>query len=307
VIRDIVEQTRHSQSLFLPSDHRPHRGPTTGQRMDEYRRHAGKLAVVAARQALQNAGVSPHQITHLVTISCTGFQAPGVDIELIQSLSLPDTTQRVHVGFMGCHGAINGLRVANGLVGADANARVLVCSIELSSVHGVYEWNLEHMVASALFSDGAGALIGSAERTPSSWRLTATGSCVFPGSTDAMSWTVGDQGFAMTLSAKVPGLIARHLPQWLGAWLGQHDLSVRDVASWCIHPGGPRILAAVVDGLGLDPKVAQTSRDILAEYGNMSSATILFILERLVRQQAPRPCVALAFGPGLTAEAALFR
>ena len=312
LMRDVLAGTRLSESPFLPecSHHAPRddqRGPTTAQRMQEYARHAGPLAMTAARQALHNARVAAEQITHLVTISCTGFQAPGVDIQLIQGLHLPATTERVHVGFMGCHAAINGLRVAQGLIAAAPQARVLVCSVELSSMHGVYEWNLEQMVASALFSDGAGALVASAALTPSAWQLAATGSCVFADSSDAMSWTVGDHGFAMTLSAKVPSLIARNLPAWLRGWLGQHGLSIGDVPTWCVHPGGPRILSAVVEGLGLDSSAVQVSRDILAEYGNMSSATILFILERLMRQQAPRPCVALAFGPGLTAEAALFR
>ena len=248
-----------------------------------------------------------------------------MDIELIQGLGLRATTERVHVGFMGCHGAINGLRVANAFASASPDARVLVCAVELCSLHCVYEWDLEKMVATALFSDGAAALVGRGQEagvrgqdadgrnpdayllTPDSWNLVASGSCIIPDSVEAMSWTVGDHGFEMTLSRRVPELIASHFPGWIAGWLGEQGLSVKDVASLCIHPGGPKILSAVVESLGLKPHSVEAARDILAEYGNMSSATILFILQRLMRQQAPRPCVALAFGPGLTAEAALFR
>jgi predicted naringenin-chalcone synthase len=167
------------------------------------------------------------------------------------------------------------------------------------------------MIACSLFADGAAALVGAASGPATSWRpgwrLVSSGSCVIPDSTDDMSWSVGDHGFRMTLGKSVPGLIARELPAWLTPWLGDQGLSVRDVASWCVHPGGPKILQAVAEGLGLDGAALETSQSILSEYGNMSSATILFILQRLIENNAPPPCVALAFGPGLTAEAALLR
>jgi len=276
--------------------------------MRQYARHAGPLALEAAGQALQRSGISPRDITHLVTVSCTGFQSPGVDVELIQGLHLPITTERTHVGFMGCHGALNGLRVARALTADNPRAKVLLCAVELSSVHCVCEWDHEQMIACSLFADGAAALVGGAAQGPaSSWRVDASGSCVFPGSTGDMAWNVGDHGFTMTLGKSVPDLIARQLPGWLTPWLGDQGLSVKDVGSWCVHPGGPKILSAVVEGLGLERKAVDSAREILADYGNMSSATILFILERLMRQKAPRPCVALGFGPGLTAEAALLR
>jgi len=231
-----------------------------------------------------------------------------VDVALIKGLDLPATVERSHIGFMGCHGAVNGLRVARGFAGADGRARVLVCAVELCSLHYHYGWDPKKMVANALFADGAAAVVGAGDMAapPDAWRLAATGSCVFPDSEYAMTWHIGDHGFEMTLSTRVPGLIGRHLRPWLAQWLGQNGLGLGDVHSWAVHPGGPRILSAVEESLGLDRAALDLSREVLAACGNMSSPTLLFILERLRRRQARRPCVALAFGPGLVAEAALF-
>jgi predicted naringenin-chalcone synthase len=192
---------------------------------------------------------------------------------------------------------------------ADPAARVLACCVELCSLHFQYGWHEQQMVANALFADGAAAAVGvpAAAAPANAWQLAATGSRLFPDSADAMTWNIGDHGFAMTLSPRVPDLIATHLRPWLEGWLVQHDLGVDQVASWAIHPGGPRILSAVEKALGLPREATAVSRKVLAACGNMSSPTVLFILDRLRDRRAPRPCVALGFGPGLVAEAMLFR
>jgi predicted naringenin-chalcone synthase len=307
VVRDVLHGTRESGSVFLPTGAEDDHGPTTRQRMEHYAREAAPLALAAARQALERAGLEPGRVTHLVTVSCTGFQAPGVDRALLTGLDLPATVERTHVGFMGCHGAFNGLRVARAFTGADPEARVLVSAVELCTLHYHYGWDPEKMVANALFADGAAAVVGGPAAGTEPWQLTATGSCLFPDSADAMTWAVGDHGFEMTLSARIPDLLARHLRPWLAAWLGRHGLTPEAVASWAVHPGGPRILAAVEEAVGLPRAATAVSREVLAACGNMSSPTVLFILERLRERQAPRPCVALGFGPGLAAEALLFR
>jgi len=313
VVRDVLDGTRASQSPFLPTGKLDDHGPTTAERMRHYIAGARPLALAASRQALERARWAAGTITHLVTVSCTGFHAPGVDIDLIHGLRLPPCTLRTHLGFMGCHGMLNGLRVARAFAGADQDARVLLCAVELCSLHYHYGWDPQKMIANAIFADGAAAVVGAwsgaaGDRTDAGlWRLADSGSCVFPGSADAMTWTVGDHGFEMTLSKKVPGLIAVHLRPWLMAWLGQQDVALDEVASWAIHPGGPRILDAVEDTLNLPTGATSASREVFAQYGNMSSPTVLFILERLRQGRAPRPCVALGFGPGLTVEAALFR
>jgi predicted naringenin-chalcone synthase len=308
LVRDVLEGTRHSGSVFLPTGAADDRGPTTGERMKHYARHAPPLAEAAARQALEQSGLRANDLTHLVTVSCTGFGAPGVDVELIQRLGLPATIERTHVGYMGCHGALNGLRVARALVDADPAARVLLCAVELCSLHYYYGWDPQKVIAHALFADGAAALIGGwgDEAPHASWRLGASGSCMFPDSAGAMRWTIGDHGFAMTLSREVPELIGKHLRPWLARWLDLQRLAVADVASWAIHPGGPKILDAVAAALDLQPADMAPSRGVLTDHGNMSSPTLLFILECLRQTGAARPCVALGFGPGLTVEAGLF-
>jgi predicted naringenin-chalcone synthase len=311
VVRDVVCGTHHSRSPFLPSGVPDDRGPTTLERMRHYVAGAAPLAVAAARQALERAELLPSAITHLITVSCTGFHAPGVDVQLIQELHLSPYTQRTQVGFMGCQGALNGLRVARAFAESDASARVLLCCVELCSLHYHYGWDPQKMIANAIFADGAAAVVGSgcvsAGPESSPWQLVASGSCLFPGSAQAMTWRVGDHGFEMTLSKSVPGLIARHLRPWLEEWLGQQGMALEEVASWAIHPGGPKILDAVEDSLQLSAAAASSSREVFTQYGNMSSPTVLFILQRLAEKGMPRPCVALGFGPGLTVEAALFQ
>lgn len=285
------------------------RGPDTAMRMEIYERTVLPLVVAAARQALERADLPPAAVTHLVTASCTGFAAPGFDIGLMKELPLAPTVARTHVGFMGCHGSFNALRVARAFADADSAARVLVCAAEACSLHYHYTWNPKRMVGNALFADGAAAVAGTGEpgaaEEAGRWRLRASGSCLIPDSEEAMTWSIGNHGFDMTLSTKVPGLIAAHLRPWLETWLGGLGLELGDVAAWAIHPGGPRVLTAVEDGLGLPRGTAEASRQVLTEYGNMSSATILFILDRLRRQGARAPVVALGFGPGLVAEAML--
>jgi predicted naringenin-chalcone synthase len=291
------------QAFFPASGHANDRGPTTRERLERYAEDAPPLALAASDRALDAAKTRPGDITHLVTVSCTGFAAPGVDVRLIKDLGLPQTVERTHVGFMGCHGALNGLRVATAFA-LDPRARVLVCAVELCSLHVRYGWHEDGLVANALFADGAAACVVSSGPEPGFW-VRATGSCLVPDSEDAMGWRIGDHGFEMRLDSSVPGLIARHLRPWLAAWLERCGLTIDGVGSWAIHPGGPRIIRSVVDGLGLPEAAAEVSRAVLAEHGNMSSPTVLFILKRLQQLRAPGPVVALAFGPGLTAEAAL--
>jgi predicted naringenin-chalcone synthase len=290
--------------------------PTTLDRMQRYEFEAGELAVEAARKALDHAAEFTEQITHLITVSCTGFYAPGFDFALIRELDLPRNVARTHVGFMGCHGLLNGLRVAQGFVAADPSAVTLTCAVELCSLHHQYGWDSDKIVANALFADGAAAVVGRAESGTMNangdrnaigrpYALLQSGSTLIDDSDDAMSWRVGDHGFTMTLSPRVPELIGEHLRTWLEGWLTRQGLSIGSVGSWAVHPGGPRILSAVGESLGLALAALVPSQRVLAEYGNMSSPTIAFILDRLQRARAARPCVALAFGPGLAVEAAL--
>jgi alkylresorcinol/alkylpyrone synthase len=307
----LAEADRWAPHGHVDADGAPNHGPSTAVRMGYYREHALPLAERAARQAFERSESLPRDISHVVTASCTGFTAPGVDLGLIERLELPATTERVHVGYMGCHGAINGLRAAHGLAHLDACRGVLVCAVELCTIHYAFQWKNERMLGNALFADGAGAVVlaGAArggDADSPRWRLAATGSYVFPGTADAMTWNIGDHGFEMSISSQLPRLIQENVRPWLAAWLDRYGLDVARVQSWAIHPGGPRIVEAVEEALGLDREQTVESREILETHGNMSSATVLFILDALRARHARPPCVLLGFGPGLTAEAALF-
>ncbi len=281
--------------------------PTTGARMRRYESGASDLAQEASARALANARVSPDRITHVVAVTCTGFYSPGLDIALIKRLGLRRGVERTQVGFMGCHGAINGLRVARSFVGADPSACVLLCCAELCSLHHQYDLDPSTIIANALFADGAAAVVCVAadEFNESAYRVVATGSTLVEDSEDVMSWRIGDHGFAMTLSTKVPKLIARHLRPWLDGWLDSHGLRVDGVPAWAVHPGGPRILSAFSEATGVGREGVEASYRVLARYGNMSSPTVLFVLDELRKDGCTRPCVAMAFGPGLAVEAAL--
>jgi predicted naringenin-chalcone synthase len=229
-----------------------------------------------------------------------------VDAELIRHLGLSCNVERTHIGFMGCHGAINGLRVARALAEQDSQACILLVAVELCSLHYHYGWDPKRVVANSLFADGAAAVVANqSDGHEGTWRVRATGSCLFPDSSRAMTWNIGDHGFAMTLSSRVPGLIEAHLRPWLECWLGRHKLALGDIASWAVHPGGPRVLLSVARALGLAPESLAVSRQVLSQCGNMSSPTLLFILDQLRKINAPLPCVLLGFGPGLVVEGAI--
>lgn len=280
-------------------------GPTTAERMAVYGREAPHLAERAASAALANSTTAAEEISHLITVSCTGFHAPGIDARLIQQLGLRPSVERTHIGFMGCHGAINGMRTARALASTTPRGKVLLCAVELCSLHFQYAWDPDLLVGNAVFGDGAAALVGTTTLDAPPWRVVATGSCLLPESSDAMSWSISDHGFLMQLSARVPDLIKAHLRPWLESWLAGHGLRLEEIGCWDVHPGGPRILSAVEAALGLEDQATAVSREVLREYGNLSSPTVLFILQRLMERSARRPCVMLAFGPGLVAETAL--
>lgn len=322
------------------------RGPGTADRMALYERYAPQLAIEACRQAvgmdladlkttqlrdrlegsdplgtdggvesdttssLRNASsIDPASITHLVTVSCTGFAAPGVDWHLFDALGLSPTVQRVQVGFMGCHGAINGLRTARGLAAADPDAVVLLCAVELCSLHYRMTWEDEAMVGNALFADGSAAVVvvgrNRVEEFSQGIPILDSASIRIPDSDDQMSWRIGDHGFDMTLTGQVPTSIQAHLQDWLAHWLGPHGLSADDISDWIVHPGGPRILDATEVALNLPENELGRSREVLSELGNMSSPTVLFVLQRSLKAGKSGPRVVLAFGPGLVAEATL--
>lgn len=286
-------------------------GLSTQARMETYERCAPGLATSAARSALADAGVAAGEVTDLIVVSCTGFSAPGVDVSLVERLGLPHTVRRTIVGFMGCFGAIVGLRAAVGASVADPAGVCLVVCVELCSLHVRPERSAENQVASALFGDGAAAAVIVGDRVRAGHRSAGSGrslgrvttghSRLITRGRDWMSWRITDTGFAMTLSRKVPAA--------LGAAVASiADESTAGVRPDCyiIHPGGPGILDVVDDAMGLGGGFGiEAARDVLRRYGNMSSGTVLFVLAEALRRGHRPPALLLAFGPGLAVETLL--
>ncbi|MCC5829873.1 MAG: type III polyketide synthase [Phycisphaeraceae bacterium] len=295
----------NAQEAFIrfypePGSSEANSGPSTEARMRLYERSAPALAAEACREAIETAGVEADSITHLITVSCTGAVSPGLGERLIPQLGLSATVGRASLGFMGCHGGFNAVQVARKLIEADARACCLICCAELCSLHFQYGWDPQAIVANALFGDGASSMVIGTAQPVGSMRIVHGASRLIAGSGDAMTWRIGDHGFRMTLSPEVPKLIETHLRVWVEKELSSRGLSIDDVEQWLSHPGGPAILEAVERSLKLKPEVHAISRQVLDDHGNMSSATLGFLLER--GGVGKKLTVALGFGPGLVAE-----
>jgi alpha-pyrone synthase len=295
--------------------------PSIGQRMEVYKREAMPLALRAVRDCL---AIYPTfalpSVTHLIVVSCTGFYAPGPDIELVEALGLPGTTQRLLIGFMGCYGAFNGLKAADAIVRADPQANVLVVCVELCTIHFQKSNDVSNWLANALFSDGAAAVLVQGQARPEqSFRLQSFQCDLLPDGRDEMAWTIGNQGFDMVLSQHVPDVIQHHIGHMVHRILDQNGLMVADVDYFALHPGGRRILDLIETELVIDRTKTHHAYDVLDQYGNMSSATVLFVLKAIwneladavTRTNDPLPdgftktIAGIAFGPGLTLESML--
>jgi predicted naringenin-chalcone synthase len=276
-------------------------GWSTGARMQRYVQEALPLGKQAVAAALDDAGLAPGDVGLFAVATCTGYATPGLDIRLASDLGMPPGLQRLLVGHMGCYAAIPGLAAVGDYVTARSRPAVLLCC-ELTSLHvqpPVRE--LDQVVAHALFSDAAAAVVlqpGGRGR-----RLAGVVARTDPSTADHMTWDVTDLGFRMGLSPRVPDVLSRHVGDVVEELLTGAGLRIEDVAGWAVHPGGPRILDVVRDHLGLTEEQLAASRSVLAEHGNCSSATVLLVLEELA--DVDGPVVAMAFGPGLTLYAAL--
>ncbi len=302
---------------FYPSNWELTPPPSTRERNRRYREAVLPMTEQVARDAMAAAGLEPKDITHLVAVSCTGFFAPGIDISLVKRLGLPATTRRAMIGFMGCYAAFNGLRVADGFCNAHPGARVLLVCAELCTIHFQVTDSMEDAVINSLFSDGAAAaVLSSRGREEATGRLAYADNhaLLHEDSEDYMTWDIGDTGFLMGLSARVPAVIGQSVAPFVDELLTRNSLGRDDVDFWAIHPGGRAIVERAQQELGLRDDQVADSLEVLRLNGNMSSPTILFVLERLLAARSnaetgthPNTAVAMAFGPGLTLEGCLFR
>ena len=276
--------------------------PTTARRMEFFERFAPQLA----RRALDKLGLSEAErraITHVIVTSCTGLYAPGLDFDVVKHLNLDTSVERTMIGFMGCYAAINALKAAHHIVRSVERANVLILSLELCTLHLQETENLEQLLSFLLFADGCAAYLVSAQET--GLAIDSFEAVTIPETSGLITWRIRELGFDMQLSGRVPAEIKRAL-----AHAGRRVTRGRDPLSidlWAVHPGGRSVLDAVEQGLGLPADALVHSRDILARFGNMSSATVVFVLEQVLHHaRTGQQGCAMSFGPGVTAETMLF-
>jgi predicted naringenin-chalcone synthase len=275
--------------------------PGTGRRMDLFEEHAPALAAEAVEKLV--LGSDRSDATHLVVTSCTGFSAPGIDLEIVARCGLPTSIERTMIGFMGCYAAINALKMARHIVRSEPSAKVLVVNVELCTLHLKQTTDLERLLSFCLWGDGCAASLVSAD--PIGLRLDSFRALLAAESRDLMTWNVRDDGFDMVLSGQVPAAIQKTLGEQRLQVIG--DVAVDEIGLWAVHPGGRSVLDAVERALELPATALTASREVLRDNGNMSSATVMFVLEKMLATAASgsRGC-GMAFGPGLTAETMLF-
>jgi predicted naringenin-chalcone synthase len=276
--------------------------PDTAKRMEIFERFAPSLA----QKALDKLALTDTErkgITHVLVTSCTGLYAPGLDFDILDHLGLDTTVERTMIGFMGCYAAINGLKQARHIIRSEPAAKVLLMNLELCTLHLQETQDLEQVLSFLVFGDGCAASLLSAE--PTGFAMDSFRSVLIPETRDLITWRIRGVGFDMMLSGKVPGEIGKALRSSGSEVLSEHTKD--DITLWGVHPGGKSVLDAVERGLELAPNALEASREVLDRFGNMSSATVMFVMERLLQQAKPndRGC-AMSFGPGLTAETMLF-
>lgn len=287
--------------------------PSTSERMKLYQKTALPLALTAIKSCLDNIkSLDIKDITHLITISCTGMYAPGIDIEIIQQLGLRPSTKRTAINFMGCYGAFNGLKVADAFCKAEPESKVLMVCIELCTLHFQNDFSVENVISNALFADGAAAvLIQGKPSQQKHFKIESFHSDLVPDTEQEMAWSIGNYGFDMVLSAYVPKVIKFGISAFTEKLLKTLNWSLEDIDYYAIHPGGLKILEACEESLKISPEDNKYSYEVLRDFGNMSSATVLFVLKKiwdnLSKNSHKENIFSCAFGPGLTLESMLLK
>ena len=276
-----------------------------------YTQEAKQLFTCAARKAVQACPAhTAKDITHVITVSCTGFFAPGPDYFIVKDLGLAPSTGRYHIGFMGCYAAFPALKMAKAFCEADPDAVVLIVSLELCTLHLRPPNDIDSIIATSVFADGGAAAIVSSQEPSAaeqSLRLEDLNTTLTPDGEGDMAWTIGDEGFNMVLSTYVPQILEANISDAVEPLLSKANVSKEAIDHWAVHPGGRAILDKIETGLGLCESKLASSRRVLRECGNMSSATVLFVLKDSLEKAAKDDTIyALAFGPGLTVESGLF-
>lgn len=286
--------------------------PTTADRSSLYRSHALQLSLKAVRDCLKYIEVGPKDITHIITVSCTGMYAPGLDIDLVKSLGLSTNIQRTSINFMGCYAALTAIKTADAICKSQPQANVLIVATELCTIHFQNKTDDDNLLANAIFSDGSAAMLMSGRNLGSSDQRKLSPKAfhcelLTDGEKD-MAWNIGDFGFEMKLSAYVPNLIQNGIESLISTLTS--NLEKSEINHYAIHPGGKKILTVIEEELGIEKAANQFAHQVLRQYGNMSSPTVLFVLKEvlnnLIQENEGDNVLSLAFGPGLTLESVLF-
>ncbi|MGZ8558860.1 MAG: type III polyketide synthase [Chitinophagaceae bacterium] len=288
---------------FYPPSENLEPFPNLEQRMQWYQRYAAQLSLQAVEKCVEN--FSGNEITHLITVSCTGMSAPGLDLELLELLKLPSTTFRTSINFMGCYAAIHALKIADAFCKADKKANVLIVCTELCTLHFQNEHTVDNITSSMLFSDGSAAVLVTGNEEQEGLSIDHFFSTVALKGKNDMAWELSSKGFLMTLSGYIADLIEEDFNSLVTNAVAAAGLQKEDITQWCIHPGGKKILEAVHKSLGFTNGQLETCYSILKEYGNMSSPTVLFVLEKIMKElkvNNSEKIFGAAFGPGLSME-----
>ncbi|TXK73868.1 type III polyketide synthase [Paenibacillus sp. N3.4] len=279
--------------------------PSTADRMDTYKKESVPLVLNAARKALLDGQVSASDITHLITVSCTGQFLPGLDTVLVQQLGLAATVNRIPLNFLGCAAGLKAVCLARQLASSSSAAKILIVCVELCTLHIQPSGDREALFGASFFGDGASACIVGSTNSPhiGMFQLGSDHSILLPDSAEEMVWEVGNYGFDLFLSTNIPKLIGKFIPEQIEQLIkGDQKPNI-----WAIHPGGKGIIDTLEEIFDLSDEQTRPSRTVLRNYGNMSSATILFVLDETRKQLSEREAgptngIALAFGPGLSCE-----
>jgi predicted naringenin-chalcone synthase len=280
--------------------------PNIGKRMEFYNKYASKISADTILNCI-NGKIQKKEITHLITVSCTGMSAPGLDLQIMELMDLPKNIIRTSVNFMGCYAAIHAMKLGDAFCKANQKANVIIVCTEFCTIHFQTEPTVDNLTSSLLFADGCAAILMQHKESNKGILLENFYSdVIFKGKKD-MSWELSDNGFLMTLSGYIPELIKADFESLVSSALQNTDRNKNDITHWCIHPGGKKIVDAIADTLQLDRLNFKHSYDVLNDYGNMSSPTILFVLQKIlleVENNIPHNDVIFgaAFGPGLTME-----
>jgi len=313
-------QTRHSvisdygndvkDYSFFPKNDQLEPFPQVANRMKVYEEEAAGLCLEAIETTLPG-DFNKKSISHLITVSCTGMYAPGLDIELTKKLGLRSTVNRTAINFMGCYGAFNGLKLAASIVTADPAAKVLLVSVELCTIHFQNRKDPDTLLANALFGDGAAAALISNQPTGKCLKMEGFHTDIAFDGNNEMAWQIGNHGFEMKLSTLVPDIIEKHIKQLTDRLLENYAAGADEIDHYAIHPGGKKILEVIEKELGITKEKNDEAYRVLKEYGNMSSPTVLFVLkqvfDKLDDSNVGQQVLSFAFGPGLTLESMLLK